>query len=62
MICAVPTVHAASSDSWNRTVTGGTYEEKVYGLIGPEKPIVTRGVFRLSKVNDVAALTTEVIP
>ena len=53
---------AASPESWNRTITGGIYEEKIYGLIGPEKPIVARGVFRLSKVNDVASLTTEVIP
>ena len=59
---ATDSAGAASSDSWNRTVTGGIYEEKVYGLIGPQKPIVTRGVFRLSKVSDVAALTTEVIP
>ena len=37
---------------WNRTVTGGIYEETVSGLTGQGKPIVTRGAFRLTKVND----------
>lgn len=37
---------------WNRTVTGGLYEETVQGLTGQGKPIITRGVFRLTKVND----------
>ena len=46
---------------WNRTVTGGEYEERVSGLIGQGKPIIAKGIFRLSKVNDVAELTTEVI-
>ena len=51
----------AAGDSWNRTVTGGEYTERVQGLIGQGKPIITRGIFRLSKVNDTAELTTEVI-
>ena len=59
---ATDSAGAASPESWNRTVTGGVYEEKIYGLIGPQKPIVACGVFRLAKVNDTAALTTEVIP
>ena len=37
---------------WNRTVTGGIYEETVSGLTGQGKPIITRGAFRLTKVND----------
>ena len=52
---------AAAGASWNRTVTGGEYTERVTGLIGQGKPIVTRGIFRLSKVNDCATLTSEVI-
>ena len=37
---------------WNRTVVGGLYEETVSGLTGQGKPILTRGAFRLTKVND----------
>ncbi len=51
----------AAGDNWNRTVTGGEYTERVQGLIGLGKPIITRGIFRLSKVNDTAELTTQVI-
>ena len=51
----------AAGDNWNRTVTGGLYTERVSGLIGQGKPIITRGIFRLSKVNDTAELTTQVI-
>ena len=46
----------ASGADWNRTVTGGTYEEKVQGLNGTGKPIFTSGIFRLSKVNDTGEL------
>lgn len=53
---------AASPEMWNRTITGGTYEETVHGLTGQGKPIKTRGIFRLTKVNDIPTLTTEVIP
>jgi len=53
---------AASPEAWNRTITGGVYEETVHGLTGVGKPIKTRGVFRLTKVSDVSALTTGVIP
>lgn len=59
---ATDSTGAASPDIWNRTVTGGTYEETVHGLTGQDKPIKTRGIFRLSKVNDVPTLITEVIP
>ena len=52
----------AAGQDWNRTVTGGEYTETVNGLTGQGKPIVTKGIFRLSKVNDVPALTTETIP
>ena len=52
---------SAAGENWNRTVTGGEYTECVTGLIGQGKPIITRGVFRLSKVNDTAELTSEVI-
>jgi hypothetical protein len=41
---------------WNRTVTGGIYEETVSGLTGQGKPILTRGAFRLTKVNDVKTI------
>ena len=52
---------SAAGASWNHTVTGGEYTERVQGLIGQGKPIVTKGIFRLSKVNDTQSLTTEVI-
>ncbi|MBQ9431475.1 MAG: hypothetical protein IJU44_07980 [Kiritimatiellae bacterium] len=51
----------AAGEHWNRTVTGGEYTERIQGLIGQGKPIITRGIFRLTKVNDAADLTTEVI-
>ena len=51
----------AAGDAWNRTVTGGEYTERVSGLNGQLKPIIAKGVFRLSKVCDTAQLTTEVI-
>jgi hypothetical protein len=41
---------------WNRTVTGGIYEETVTGLTGQGKPIITRGAFRLTKVNDAKTI------
>ena len=41
---------------WNRTVTGGIYEETVSGLTGQGKPIITRGAFRLTKVNDAKTI------
>ncbi len=51
----------AAGQNWNRTVTGGVYTERVTGLVGQGKPIITRGIFRLSKVCDTPQLTTEVI-
>ena len=51
----------ATGEAWNHTVTGGEYTERVSGLNGQGKPIITKGVFRLSKVNDTPRLTTEVI-
>ena len=51
----------AANIDWNRTVTGGEYTERIQGLIGQGKPIITKGIFRLSKVNDTPTLTTEVI-
>ena len=50
---------AASADAWNRTITGGIYEETVHGLTGQGKPIKTRGAFRLTKVNDCPTLTAD---
>ena len=50
---------AASADAWNRTITGGIYEETVHGLTGQGRPIKTRGAFRLTKVNDCPTLATE---
>ena len=52
---------SAAGQNWNRTVTGGEYTETIQGLIGQGKPIITKGVFRLMKVNDTATLTTEAI-
>jgi hypothetical protein len=52
----------ATGQDWNRLVTGGEYSEEVNGLNGQLKPILTKGIFRLSKVNDRASLATEVIP
>ena len=46
----------AAGEEWNRSVTGGLYDETVTGLIGQGKPIKTRGIFRLTKVNDVQSL------
>ena len=51
----------AAGQSWNRTVTGGEYSEAINGLNGQGKPILTKGIFRLSKVNDTPTLTTETI-
>ena len=51
----------ATGEAWNHTVTGGEYTERVSGLNGQLKPIITKGVFRLSKVCDTPQLTTEVI-
>jgi hypothetical protein len=51
----------AANIDWNRTVTGGEYTERIQGLIGQGKPIITKGVFRLSKVNDTPTLTSDVI-
>ena len=48
----------AGNVEWNRTVTGGIYEETIDGLIGDGKPIKTRGAFRLTKVNDVSRILT----
>ena len=45
-----------ANEEWNRTVTGGLYEETVSGLTGQGKPILTRGAFRLTKVNDVKTI------
>ncbi len=44
---------------WNRTVTGGLYEETVNGLTGQGKPIITRGAFRLTRVNDANRVYTD---
>jgi len=52
----------ATGQDWNRLVTGGEYSEEINGLNGQLKPILTKGIFRLSKVNDRASLATEVIP
>ena len=52
---------SVAGQNWNRTVTGGEYTERVSGLIGQGKPIITKGIFRLSKVCDTPELTTEVI-
>lgn len=52
---------SAAGQNWNRTVTGGEYTETIQGLIGQGKPIITKGIFRLLKVNDTATLSTEVI-
>ena len=46
----------AAGEEWNRSVTGGLYDETVTGLIGQGKPITTRGIFRLTRVKDVKAL------
>ncbi len=46
----------AAGEEWNRTVTGGVYDETVSGLTGQGKPIKTRGIFRLTKVNDVSSI------
>lgn len=51
----------AAGQNWNRTVTGGEYAEAVNGLNGQLKPILTKGIFRLSKVSDTPVLTTGVI-
>lgn len=46
----------AAGVEWNRSVTGGVYEETVSGLTGQGKPVKTRGIFRLMRVNDVDTL------
>ena len=51
----------AAGQNWNRTTTGGEYAETIQGLNGQGKPILTKGIFRLSKVNGTATLTTGVI-
>jgi len=51
----------AADQNWNRTVTGGEYTEEINGLNGQGKPILTKGIFRLSRVNDTPTLTTGVI-
>ena len=50
---------SAAGEEWNRSVTGGLYDETVTGLIGQGKPIKTRGIFRLTKVNDVKSLHSD---
>ena len=46
---------AGANYDWNRTVTGGTYREKVTALT--KTPILVEGAFRLNKVADTHILT-----
>ncbi|MDO5318392.1 MAG: hypothetical protein Q4G65_07185 [bacterium] len=42
---------------WNGTVTGGTYKETVTTLIKDGVPIITTGLFRLTKIAGTTSLT-----
>jgi hypothetical protein len=45
-----------ATPAWNINVTGGIYEEEILGLNEPGNPILTRGIFRLSKVNNTPTI------